>query len=76
MCSTTGARSRAGRPAGRGHEQRDDGSVTITLYDGSSLVVSATDDGVGGPPITNPGKVGIRGDSCDFNVDDFVVIGL
>jgi hypothetical protein len=53
-----------------------DGSVTIALYDGQGLVVSATDNGVGGPPITAPGKVGIRGDNCNFQIDDFVVTGL
>jgi hypothetical protein len=54
-----------------------DGSVTIKLYSGDTLLVSATDDGsIGGPPITAPGKVGIRGDNCDFKIDDFTVSDL
>jgi hypothetical protein len=53
------------------------GSVTIKLYSGETLLVSATDDGsIGGPPITAPGKVGIRGDNCNFKVDDFTVSPL
>jgi hypothetical protein len=52
-------------------------SVTIKLYSGDNLLVSATDDGsIGGPPITAPGKVGIRGDNCNFKVDDFSVSSL
>ena len=50
-----------------------DGSVTIDLYSGGQLVVDAVDKGIGGPPITSPGRVGIRGDNCNFRFDDFRV---
>jgi hypothetical protein len=50
-----------------------DGSVTITLgRDGQTWLV-ATDRGVGCAPITQPGKVGIRGDNDEFTFDDFTV---
>lgn len=52
------------------------GSVTIGLYSGGNLVVSGTDSGQGGAPITAPGRVGFRGDNCHFEVDDFVVTAL
>ena len=51
-----------------------DGSVAIRLYSEGIFLVGATDAGEGGaPPITRPGKVGIRGDNADFKFDDFVV---
>ncbi len=53
-----------------------DGSVTISLYAEGVLVASATDTGLGGPPIRAPGKVGIRGDNCNFRFDDFTVDAL
>jgi hypothetical protein len=52
------------------------GSVTIKLYVGDKLVSSAVDKGTGGPPITHPGKVGIRGDNANFDVDGFSVTAL
>lgn len=52
------------------------GSVTIRLYSGGNLVVSGTDSGQGGSPITAPGRVGFRGDNCHFEIDDFVVTAL
>lgn len=52
------------------------GSVTIALYSGGTLVVQATDNGVGGPAITAPGRVGLRGDNSDFLFDDFHVDAL
>ena len=48
------------------------GSVTIRLWVDGSLVLTATDTGVGGPVIRS-GGVGIRGDNSDFTFDDFVV---
>jgi hypothetical protein len=36
-------------------------------------ILEALDTGTGCPPITAPGRVGIRGDDTDFNVDDFEV---
>lgn len=55
---------------------KSNGSVTIQLFADGTPVVSATDSGVGGPPITSAGKVGIRGDNCNFDVDDFTVSQL
>jgi hypothetical protein len=37
-------------------------------------VLEATDSGVGCAPITSAGRVGVRGDSTNFNVDDFQVV--
>ncbi len=50
------------------------GTVTIELFSGSTLLISATDDGhIGGPPITGPGKVGIRGDNANLKFKNFKV---
>ena len=49
------------------------GSVTMRLLAGGVLIVQATDSGTGGPPITQPGSVGIRGDNDRFQFDDFSV---
>jgi hypothetical protein len=57
-------------------ENNPDGSVTINLYDGDALLVTATDHGVGGPPITSPGKVGIRGDNAILKFDNFIVTSV
>lgn len=53
-----------------------DGSVTIQLFANDTLLVSTTDRGTGGPPITHAGAVGIRGDNSDFQFDDFTVAPL
>ena len=50
-----------------------DGSVTITLFADGARLLTATDRGLGGPPLTAPGRVGIRGDNADFLFDDFRV---
>jgi hypothetical protein len=53
------------------------GSVTIQLFDGNTLVVSATDNGtIGGPPILGTGRVGIRGDNANLKFDNFTVTDL
>ena len=49
-----------------------DGSVTIRLWVDGSLVLTATDTGVGGPVIRT-GGVGLRGDNSNFSFDDFRV---
>ena len=49
-----------------------DGSATIRLWVDGTLVLSATDTGIGGPVIRS-GGVGIRGDNADFSFDDFLV---
>jgi len=54
-----------------------DGSVAIALYENDRLIVSAVDDGsVGGAPLRNPGRVGIRGDNAQLEFDDFRVVAL
>lgn len=53
-----------------------DGGVAIQLFVGGVLVANAVDRGVGGPPITHAGKVGIRGDNAEFDVDEFLVTVL
>lgn len=53
-----------------------DGSVTIELFGNGVLLARAVDRGIGGPPITAPGKVGLRGDNADFSFDRFTVTAL
>lgn len=54
-----------------------DGSVTLQLFSNGVLRARATDNGsVGGPAITNAGRVGVRGDNDDFTFDNFVVTSL
>ncbi len=53
-----------------------DGSVTIELFGNGTLLARAVDRGTGGPPITAPGKVGLRGDNADFSFDRFTVTAL
>jgi hypothetical protein len=54
-----------------------DGTVTIHLSVDGVLLLSATDNGtLGGPSITQPGAVGIRGDNCNFLFDTFTVTRL
>jgi hypothetical protein len=48
------------------------GAVNIRLWLDQRLVLSATDTGIGGPPIRS-GGVGIRGDNSGFRFDDFLV---
>ncbi|MBV9852140.1 MAG: hypothetical protein JO250_20940 [Armatimonadetes bacterium] len=51
-----------------------DGSVGLWLWINGRLVLTATDDGTyGGPPLRQPGGVGLRGDNCEFYVDNFAV---
>ncbi len=58
-------------------QNNQDGSVSIKLYSGNTLLVSATDDGVlGGIPIAGAGKVGIRGDNANLKFDNFTVTAL
>jgi hypothetical protein len=52
------------------------GSVTITLYENDTPVISATDIGVGCAAITHTGAVGIRGDNTRFWFDSFKVTSL
>ena len=53
------------------------GSVRIKVYVGGVLLASVLDDGhIGGAPITRAGRVGIRGDNCNFQLDNFSVNSL
>lgn len=50
------------------------GAVSIKLFAGDRLLLSALDDGrQGGAPIRGFGRVGIRGDNAVFFMDDFGV---
>jgi hypothetical protein len=51
-----------------------DGSVRLELVRHGQTVLEAVDTGVGCAPITGDGRVGIRGDSTNFNADDFLVV--
>lgn len=52
-----------------------DGSVAIKLAINGRQLISFTDSGsVGGPAISHVGRVGIRGDNCEFYVANFAVI--
>jgi len=54
-----------------------DGSVTINLYANGTLVSTATDNGtIGGAPIRNAGKTGIRGDNANIKFKNFTVSAL
>lgn len=54
-----------------------DGSVTIELFENGKLLARAVDDGsIGGAPIRNPGKVGVRGDNANIKFKNFSVTGL
>lgn len=50
-----------------------DGAVTISLGVNGRRLLRATDAGRGGAPLTGPGRIGIRGDNCEFLLDDLVV---
>jgi hypothetical protein len=51
------------------------GHVVIRLYEDSRLVLRVVDDGRHGTPIKE-GRVGLRGDNCNFKFRDFVVTQL
>jgi hypothetical protein len=53
-----------------------DGSVVIRLFADDVLVASAVDHGAGGPPIRRHGKIGLRGDNTEFDVDNLRVTAL
>jgi hypothetical protein len=50
--------------------------ITITLSINGRQILSATDSGVGGRPLTQPGAVGIRGDNTNFEFTHFQVRAL
>jgi hypothetical protein len=49
------------------------GTVTISLYIDGRQLLSRTDTGIGGEPLTAPGAVGIRGDNTEFQFTNFCV---
>jgi hypothetical protein len=50
-----------------------DGSVTIALWDNGRLLATAIDRGVHGAPIRQAGRVGVRTDHAEVELDDFTV---
>jgi hypothetical protein len=65
------------QPVAAAVETLPSGGVRVSLYRGLDLLLETVDDGrLGGPPITNPGAVGIRGDNCEFEFRDFRVADL
>jgi hypothetical protein len=53
-----------------------DGGVRIVLYFGDHLALDVVDHGEGGPPIVEPGRVGLRGDNAEFDFEAFSVRSL
>lgn len=53
-----------------------DGSVTLQAFVAGKLVASAVDAGVGGPALRGNGRVGLRGDNCEFLFGNFTVAAL
>ncbi len=53
----------------------ESGGVTITLEVDGVPRLTARDAGVGGPPLTGEGRVGVRGDNTEFHLDDVTVDG-
>lgn len=54
----------------------EDGSVTLKAFVAGKLVASAVDNGVGGPALRGVGRVGLRGDNCEFLFGNFTVTSL
>lgn len=52
------------------------GGVRIEAYADGKLLVAALDSGRGGPPIRAPGRVGVRADNADIEIDDFTASPL
>lgn len=50
--------------------------VRITVSANEESILTAVDDGQDGPSITGPGRVGLRGDNCEFHFRDFVATPL
>jgi hypothetical protein len=51
--------------------------VRLELYINGSLFMSVVDTGkIGGSPLTSAGRVGIRGDNTDFQIDDVKVTNI
>jgi len=50
-----------------------DGRVRLRLYRDGAWALDAIDSGLGCPPITSPGAIGIRADDVEADFDDFSV---
>ena len=50
-----------------------EGGVHLTLLLDGDKAVDTVDQGVDGPPITAPGRIGLRGDNAEFDVGDFTI---
>jgi hypothetical protein len=65
---------------GAGVQTNGDGSVTISLYRGDSLLLQATDRGIRadgtGCPVLGPGRVGFRSDFLQYYLDNWRVSAL
>jgi hypothetical protein len=48
-------------------------AVRLVLHLDNQLALDVVDKGEGGPPITTPGRVGLRGDKAEFDFDRFSV---
>ncbi|HLY82516.1 MAG TPA: hypothetical protein VKQ71_06000 [Acidimicrobiales bacterium] len=51
-------------------------TVTITAYLNGQLLLTRTDNGTGGPPLTGPGAIGLRGDNTEFEFTHFRINAL
>jgi hypothetical protein len=51
-------------------------TVTITAYLNGHLLLARTDTGAGGPPLTGPGAIGLRGDNTEFEFTHFRITTL
>jgi hypothetical protein len=52
-----------------------DGSVTIQVIPNGKVALRVTDHGErGGPPLRGPGRIRIRGDNTDFQIDSLRVL--
>ncbi|GAA3193154.1 hypothetical protein GCM10010468_02310 [Actinocorallia longicatena] len=49
------------------------GAVQISVTQGGKVLLTVSDKGEGGPPILEPGAVGLRSDNTTFEADDFQV---
>jgi hypothetical protein len=51
-----------------------DGSVTIQVLRNGQVLTQVTDKGTGGAPLRNAGRIGLRADNAQINVDNLTVV--
>jgi hypothetical protein len=51
-----------------------DGSVTIQVLRNGKVLVEYTDHGTNGAPLREPGRIGLRADNAQMNVDNLTVV--